>query len=136
MSPSSQPAAVKKNRYQSSSPETKGERRAKTPTTDRHALHDFSDFETWVFFDWFVGGGGRCCPRAVFLLLPDNRIRKVRCSRTWPSCARCTEKRIDCHYGNLIPSAYDPLHQYTLGLGLCVLSSMADVVSGNRVSLS
>lgn len=41
----------KKNRYQSSSPETKGERRAKTPTTDRHALHDFSDFETWVFFD-------------------------------------------------------------------------------------
>ncbi|GAA5967024.1 hypothetical protein JCM8115_003496 [Rhodotorula mucilaginosa] len=31
------------------------------------------------------------------------RIRKVRCSRTWPSCARCTEKRIDCHYGNLIP---------------------------------
>lgn len=67
-----------------------------------------------------------------FSLLHDNRIRKVRCSRTWPSCARCTEKRIDCHYGNLIPSAYDPLRQYTLGLGRCVLSSMADVVSFPR----
>ncbi|GAA5992435.1 hypothetical protein JCM10908_000816 [Rhodotorula pacifica] len=31
------------------------------------------------------------------------RIRKVRCSRTWPSCGRCTEKNLECHYGNLIP---------------------------------
>ncbi|GAA5943293.1 hypothetical protein JCM1841_001487 [Sporobolomyces salmonicolor] len=31
------------------------------------------------------------------------RIRKVRCSRSWPVCARCQEKGLECHYGNLIP---------------------------------
>ncbi|GAA5968841.1 hypothetical protein JCM11641_000753 [Rhodosporidiobolus odoratus] len=31
------------------------------------------------------------------------RARKVRCSRAWPKCARCKEKHLDCHYGNLIP---------------------------------
>ncbi|BGP14182.1 hypothetical protein JCM10213_006712 [Rhodosporidiobolus nylandii] len=31
------------------------------------------------------------------------RARKVRCSRHWPSCARCSEKKLDCHYGNLVP---------------------------------
>ncbi|GAA5860652.1 hypothetical protein JCM8547_005488 [Rhodosporidiobolus lusitaniae] len=31
------------------------------------------------------------------------RARKVRCSRTWPSCARCQQKKLDCTYGNLIP---------------------------------
>ncbi|GAA6034276.1 hypothetical protein JCM8097_003820 [Rhodosporidiobolus ruineniae] len=31
------------------------------------------------------------------------RSRKVRCSRTWPSCTRCTSKNLTCHYGNLIP---------------------------------
>ncbi|TNY21777.1 hypothetical protein DMC30DRAFT_394148 [Rhodotorula diobovata] len=31
------------------------------------------------------------------------RIRKVRCSRTWPVCGRCTIKELPCHYGNLVP---------------------------------
>ncbi|GAA5904884.1 hypothetical protein JCM8208_007210 [Rhodotorula glutinis] len=31
------------------------------------------------------------------------RIRKVRCTRTWPICARCTSKDLPCHYGNLVP---------------------------------
>ncbi|GAA5851206.1 hypothetical protein JCM9279_007484 [Rhodotorula babjevae] len=31
------------------------------------------------------------------------RIRKVRCTRTWPVCARCTSKDLPCHYGNLVP---------------------------------
>ncbi|GAA5933174.1 hypothetical protein JCM3775_002553 [Rhodotorula graminis] len=31
------------------------------------------------------------------------RIRKVRCTRTWPTCARCTSKDLPCHYGNLVP---------------------------------
>lgn len=33
-----------------------------------------------------------------------GRIRKVRCSRTWPVCGRCTIKELPCHYGNLVPS--------------------------------
>ncbi|GAA5893632.1 hypothetical protein JCM5296_002484 [Sporobolomyces johnsonii] len=31
------------------------------------------------------------------------RIRKVRCSRSWPTCARCQEKGLNCYYGNLVP---------------------------------
>ncbi|GAA5999432.1 uncharacterized protein JCM10292_001286 [Rhodotorula paludigena] len=31
------------------------------------------------------------------------RLRKVRCSRTWPTCARCKEKNLECHYGNFVP---------------------------------
>ncbi|GJN88297.1 hypothetical protein Rhopal_001262-T1 [Rhodotorula paludigena] len=32
-----------------------------------------------------------------------EKIRKVRCSRTWPTCARCKEKKLECHYGNFVP---------------------------------
>ncbi|GEM11752.1 binuclear zinc transcription factor [Rhodotorula toruloides] len=31
------------------------------------------------------------------------RARKVRCSRTWPKCARCIERRLECGYGGLVP---------------------------------
>uniref|UniRef100_A0A0K3CI30 BY PROTMAP: gi/472588063/gb/EMS25559.1/ binuclear zinc transcription factor [Rhodosporidium toruloides NP11] gi/647401434/emb/CDR47665.1/ RHTO0S15e00386g1_1 [Rhodosporidium toruloides] n=1 Tax=Rhodotorula toruloides TaxID=5286 RepID=A0A0K3CI30_RHOTO len=31
------------------------------------------------------------------------RTRKVRCTRTWPKCARCIERRLDCGYGGLVP---------------------------------
>ncbi|GAA5836992.1 hypothetical protein JCM11251_004466 [Rhodosporidiobolus azoricus] len=31
------------------------------------------------------------------------RARKVRCTRTWPSCQRCIDRKLECHYGNLIP---------------------------------
>ncbi|GAA6012474.1 hypothetical protein JCM10207_007102 [Rhodosporidiobolus poonsookiae] len=31
------------------------------------------------------------------------RARKVRCSRTWPTCTRCHDKGLECHYGNLVP---------------------------------
>ncbi|BGP06328.1 hypothetical protein JCM10049v2_002149 [Rhodotorula toruloides] len=31
------------------------------------------------------------------------RARKVRCTRTWPKCARCIERRLECGYGGLVP---------------------------------
>ncbi|GAA5910368.1 hypothetical protein JCM6882_003263, partial [Rhodosporidiobolus microsporus] len=29
--------------------------------------------------------------------------RKVRCSRTWPACQRCVDRKLECHYGNFVP---------------------------------
>ncbi|GAA5904170.1 Zn(II)2Cys6 transcription factor domain-containing protein [Sporobolomyces salmoneus] len=34
------------------------------------------------------------------------RLRKVRCSRDWPRCVRCSEKTIECSYGDLIPASF------------------------------
>ncbi|BGP30374.1 hypothetical protein JCM10296v2_002128 [Rhodotorula toruloides] len=31
------------------------------------------------------------------------RARKVRCTRSWPKCARCVERRLDCGYGGFVP---------------------------------
>ncbi|ORY79756.1 hypothetical protein BCR35DRAFT_304581 [Leucosporidium creatinivorum] len=31
------------------------------------------------------------------------RTRKVKCDRSWPKCARCREKHLECTYGALVP---------------------------------